>query len=165
MKKIITPPLYKSILVLFILLTSVVWSYAQNTVVNGIVTDAKTKAPLPFVTVVFAGSTDGISTDNQGKFHITTSESYSQVKISFVGYKTAIRAIEPGKVQTVNVALTEENQQLSEVVIKSGKKARYRNKNNPAVELIRQVIAHKDKNRLENYDYAEYRQYELMNFT
>jgi hypothetical protein len=164
MKKIIIPPLYKSILMLFILLTSVLWSYAQSTVVNGTVTDAKTKAPLPFVTVVFAGSTDGISTDNQGKFHITTSASYSQIKISFVGYKTAIRAIEPGKVQTVNAALTEENQQLSEVVIKSDKKARYRNKNNPAVELIRQVIAHKDKNRLENYDYAEYRQYELMNF-
>ena len=50
-------------------------------------------------------------------------------------------------------------------MIKSGKKTRYTNKNNPAVELIRKVIAHKDQNRIENYNYAEYQQYERMVFS
>jgi len=154
----------KNILILFILLTSAFGAYAQSTVVRGTVTDAKTKEPMPFVTVVFTGSTDGISTDNQGKYHIATKDNYSQIRVSFVGYKTVVQTIEPGKEQVINIALSEDRQVLSEVVIKSGKKTRYRNKNNPAVELIRQVIAHKDKNRLENYDYAEYKQYELMNF-
>jgi Family of unknown function (DUF5686)/CarboxypepD_reg-like domain len=164
MKKIFNYIFNKNILMLLILLTVAFGAYAQSTVVKGTVTDAKTKEPLPFVTVVFAGSTNGISTDGQGKFHIATNDNYSQIKVSFIGYKTVIRTIEPGKDQLVNVTLTEEHQQLSEVVIKSGKKAKYHNKNNPAVELIRQVIAHKNKNRLENYDYAEYKQYELMNF-
>ena len=164
MKKIFSSILHKSILLLFILLTSALGAFAQGITVKGIVTDAKTKQPLPFVTVVFSGSTDGISTDNQGKYRITTTDNYSQIKVSFIGYKTVTRDIEPGKEQEINIALADEQQQLSEVVIKAGKKTRYRNKNNPAVELIRQVIAHKDQNRPENYDYTEYRQYEIMNF-
>jgi ATPase subunit of ABC transporter with duplicated ATPase domains len=51
-------------------------------------------------------------------------------------------------------------------VVKSAKKKKYSNKNNPAVEsLLRQVIAHKAQNQVENYNYAEYKQYERMNFS
>ncbi|MDB4904834.1 MAG: hypothetical protein JWQ63_4115 [Mucilaginibacter sp.] len=149
---------------LFIFIITTLSAFAQNTVVNGVVTDAKTKETLPYVTVTFVGSTQSVSSDNQGKFHISSKENYSQIKISYIGFKTAIRQIEPGKEQTINVALTGDSQLLNEVVVKSGKKAKYRNKNNPAVELIRMVIAHKEKNRIENYDYAEYKQYERMNF-
>ena len=67
----------KTILTLLILLTSVLGAFAQTTIVNGTVTDAKTKEPLPFVTVVFAGSTNGNSTDTHGKFHIATTGNYS----------------------------------------------------------------------------------------
>ncbi|HEX3384201.1 MAG TPA: DUF5686 family protein, partial [Mucilaginibacter sp.] len=164
MKKIFSYTFDKSILILFILLVAAFVSAAQSTVVKGTVTDARTKEPLPFVTVVFAGSADGISTDDQGKYRIAANDNYTQIKVSFIGYKTVVMPIEPGKEQTVDIALSEESHQLSEVVIKSGKKTRYRNKNNPAVELIRQVIAHKEQNRIEDYDYAEYRQYERMNF-
>lgn len=162
--KTITYPIYikRTILLLACVLTTVFAS--AQTVVNGTVTDAKTKETLPYVTVVFAGSTQGVSTDGQGKFHIVTKGDYNQIKVSFVGYKTALRAIEPGKQQTVNVALASDTRVLNEVVVKAGKKARYRNKDNPAVELIRKVIAHKNQNRLESYDYAEYKQYERMNF-
>jgi hypothetical protein len=78
--------------------------------------------------------------------------------------KRSVLAIEPGKSQIINIALVPDNQLLAEVVIKSGKKTRYRNKDNPAVELIRKVIAHKRFNKLENYDFAEYQQYEKMMF-
>ena len=57
--------------------------------------------------------------------------------------------ITPGTAQTINIVLTEDRKTLNEVVIKSGKKTRYTNKNNPAVELIRKVIAHKDQNRIQ----------------
>lgn len=42
------------------------------------------------------------------------------------------------------------------------KRSKYSNKNNPAVELIRKVIEHKDENRLEGYDYAQFQQYEKV---
>ncbi|HEY4325780.1 MAG TPA: DUF5686 family protein [Mucilaginibacter sp.] len=164
MKTILISKFYRSTLVVLFLLTSAFLSFAQNTVVNGVVTDAKSKETLPYVTVTFVGTTQGTNSDNQGKFHLVGKGDYSQIKISYIGFKTVIRNVEPGKEQTINIALFPDNHLLNEVVIKSGKKPKYRNKNNPAVELIRQVIAHKEKNRLENYDYAEYHQYERMNF-
>ena len=51
---------------------------------------------------------------------------------------------------------------LSNLVVKSKKKINYRNKDNPAVELIRRVIANRDKNRPEFYNYVEYEQYEKL---
>ncbi|TSD67355.1 carboxypeptidase-like regulatory domain-containing protein [Inquilinus sp. KBS0705] len=164
MKNIFTPVLKKSILPLLILLTSFTASFAQTTV-RGVVTDAKTKETMPFVTVMFAGTTQGISTDNNGHYSISTTGTATQIKVTFMGYKTVVRNIEVNKDQTINIALVAESQSLSEVKIVSGKKKKYTNKNNPAVELIRQVIAHKEQNQLDNYNYAEYKQYERMIFS
>ena len=51
--------------------------------------------------------------------------------------------------------------QLSEVIIKP-KKEKYSKKNNPAIELIKKVIANKDKNRLENSQSWQFKQYEKL---
>lgn len=165
MKTIYHYLLHKSLLFLLLVAGSASAAFAQQTIVKGIVTDAKTKEPLPFVTIVFEGTNKGINSDNQGHFTLKADGSYSQIKVSFIGYKTIVKQIEPGKEQTVDVALGSDNRLLSEVVIKSGKKAKYHNKDNPAVELIRKVIEHKPLNRLTNYDYAEYQQYERMIFS
>ncbi|QJD98301.1 carboxypeptidase-like regulatory domain-containing protein [Mucilaginibacter robiniae] len=157
--------LLKGCTMLLVLLGFSLAATAQNTVVKGTITDAKTHEPLGYVTVAFAGSTRAASTNDQGKFTLTATDShYTQLKVSFVGYKTVLKTIEAGKEQMVNIALWEDKQVLNEVVVKAGKKSKYHNKGNPAVELIRKVIAHKNQNRLENYNYAEYRQYERMNF-
>src|SRR6478609_7016296 len=79
---------------------------AQNTVIKGTVTDAKTKQPIPYATVVFTGSNKGGSTDVQGKYLLTTTDNSSQIRVSFVGYRAVIRNIETGKEQLINVALT-----------------------------------------------------------
>nr|WP_067060182.1 DUF5686 and carboxypeptidase-like regulatory domain-containing protein [Mucilaginibacter sp. L294] len=158
-------PIYKSIFMILVLLTSVTALHAQ-TIVHGVVTDAKTKEAMPYVTVSFAGTTQGISTNGQGRYTLSTNDNaVTQVKASFVGYRTAVRNVTQGQDQTINIALTENNQSLNEVVVRSSKKKKYTNKNNPAVELIRQVIAHKAQNQVENYNYAEYKQYERMNFS
>ena len=140
-------------------------SMAQQTAVKGVITDIRTHETMPGVSVAFDGTTIGTSADVQGNYRISTAGNPTRIKVSFIGYKTVYKDITPGIAQTINVAMSEDRRELSEVVIKSGKKARYRNKNNPAVELIRQVIAHKDQNRIENYDYAEYQQYERMIFS
>lgn len=119
---------------------------------------------MPAVTIIFVGSTVGTSADNQGHYTLKGSGNYHQLKFSFIGYRSVIREVVPGQAQVINVSLTEDEHLLKEVTISAGKKVRYRNKNNPAVELIRQVIAHKSQNRVENYDYSEYHQYEKMIF-
>jgi hypothetical protein len=139
--------------------------FAQQTIVRGVITDARTHETMPAVTIAFDGSTVGASTDNSGKYHLSSNGNYSRIKVTFIGYKTVIKNIAPGTAQTVDVVLAEDRQVLTEVVVKSGKKARYTNRNNPAVELIRKVIAHKDSNRLESFNYAEYQQYERIIFS
>jgi len=153
----------KSIALLLVLLPAVL--LAQTTEIKGTITDARTQEVMPAVTVAFEGTTIGASTDNAGKYRLSGNVTATRIKVSFIGYKTVFKEITPGNVQTIDIVLTEDRQQLNEVVIRSGKKTRYTNRNNPAVELIRQVIAHKDKNRLESFDYAEYKQYEKMAFS
>jgi hypothetical protein len=101
---------------------------AQQTVIWGTVTDARSHTPLPYVTVAFANSTKGTSTDNQGKYRLAITGANTQLQISFIGYKTVTRTIESGKSQQVDISLSEDTKMLSEVLIKSDKKKRYTNK-------------------------------------
>ena len=139
---------------------------AQKTIVHGTVTDARTHETMPAVTVVFDSTTNGHSSDNNGRYTVVDeSGKNTKIKISFIGYTTVVKTITPGQTQTIDVALAEDRHVLTEVTVKAGKKTRYTNRNNPAVDLIRKVIANKDKNREENFDYAEYQQYERINIS
>ena len=159
---VIKTGLYLTVCLLFIL---VYQGQAQSpTVVSGTVTDAKTREAMPAVSVVFAGTINGTSTNAEGKYSIKITGNATRIQFSFIGYKTIYADIVPGKEQEINIKLAEDEHLLKEVVIYAGKKTRYRNKDNPAVELIRQVIAHKKQNRVENYSFAEYHQYEKMMF-
>ncbi|MDB5015977.1 MAG: hypothetical protein JWQ84_809 [Mucilaginibacter sp.] len=151
-------------LTIFLFFTSLL--FAQNTIVSGVVTDSHNNQVMSFVTISFPGSTIGVTTDNQGKYTISSVKPFSQIKASFLGYKDAYLNISPGKEQILNIKLTPAAaQQLNEVEIKSGKKPKYRNKDNPAVELIRKVIENREKNRPESYTYVEYREYDKMQFS
>jgi hypothetical protein len=151
-----------SLFILPILFSSL--SFAQ-TIVSGTVTDASNKKPLSFVSVGFLGTTIGKTTDANGKYTLATSAKVGQLSVSFIGYKTATFPVKPGVSQIINVRLVPVASQLKEVVIKSGKKPKYRNKDNPAVELIKKVIENKEKNRPENYDFVEYKEYDKMQFS
>lgn len=138
---------------------------AQSTVITGLITDAKDKDPLPYVTILFKGTNIVTRSDADGKFSISTSEKQSQLQFSFVGYKTKVVDVKPGETQNISVKLDPDATSLNEVVISRGKRPSYKNKGNPAVELIRKVIEHKDANRMESYDQVQYKQYEKMVFS
>ncbi|WP_069659250.1 DUF5686 and carboxypeptidase-like regulatory domain-containing protein [Arcticibacter eurypsychrophilus] len=139
-------------------------SFAQTTVVKGTVIDAKTKETLPFVSVTIPGTRLGFSTDADGNFNVQLSGNYKTISFTYVGYISQVRNITPGIPQTIKVLLKTDANVLSEVVVKSGRRKKYRNKNNPAVELIEKVIANKDNNRVKGYDFAEYQKYEKLSF-
>lgn len=141
--------------------------FAQATRVTGIITDGGTKnnEPMPFVSIGVAGSHVGGRTDNDGRYSIVSDKPITQLKASFIGYKDVFINVVNGKAQVINVKMMPLQQELTEVEVKAGKKPRYRNKGNPAVELIRQVIAHRDKNRPESYNYVEYKEYDKMQFS
>ncbi|MBS7563057.1 carboxypeptidase-like regulatory domain-containing protein [Mucilaginibacter sp. Bleaf8] len=152
----------RTILALILVMLYATLASAQNTIVSGTVTDASNRQPLPYVSVGFPGSSIGISTDANGRFTLRGDKPYTQVQASFVGYKAATITVKPGVEQEVTIRLAPDNRQLSDVLVRSSKKKRYTNKDNPAVELIRKVIANKEKNRPESYNFVEYRQYERM---
>lgn len=137
----------------------------SETKVAGQVLDISSKLPLAHITVQFVGSPGITQTDDQGKFMLSSSAAASQIKFSHIEYKTRIVSIRPGHPQVLNVLMEENKMQLQEVAVNAGKKKRYRNKDNPAVELIQQVIAHKESNRMLNADYLQYDQYERIGFS
>lgn len=83
--------------------------------------------------------------------------------VSFVGYETVKRAVGAGEKRTVNVSMKSLDRELSELVVKP-KKQKYSRKNNPAVELMRKVIAAKGQNDLKNNDYYRYDKYQRITF-
>lgn len=150
----------------FALLSSFQYSYSQKsdkTVVNGLVVDAKTGQPLTGTNVFFEKTTIGTITDNQGKYRIETLIPSDKIVFSFIGYETESRIVSKGVDQTINISLKLSSITLDEVKVNPGKKS-YKNKNNPAVELIQKVIDNKDLNRKEKYDYLEYKKYEKIQF-
>ncbi|SDQ00876.1 CarboxypepD_reg-like domain-containing protein [Mucilaginibacter sp. OK268] len=132
------------------------------TQVSGRITDALSGAPLPFIRISFTGSSYGTSSDNQGNYLLSAPGSFNQVSFSSMGYMPESRKINPGQINNVSVKLRYAENQLKEVKITSGKKSRYRNKGNPAVELIQQVIDHKERNRMQSSTYLQYDLYERI---
>ena len=157
---------YFSPIYIFLALSACLNSFSQmpgKTVIKGIVVDAKTGDPLPFVSVFLKSTTIGTVTDNQGKYSIETNVPANNIVFSFIGYQTESRTISQGIEQTINISLTLSLITLDEVIVNPARR-NYKNKNNPAVELIEKVIDKKDVNRKEVYNYLEYKQYEKIQF-
>ncbi len=158
-------PIYSFFLLVVLSFILQVNAFGQRTVVSGTVRDAVTKETLPNVSVFFKDTKIGIQTDINGKYTLVSPDPQSEISFNYVGYRTVFKNIMPSATQELDVALVPDSRALDEVVIVGGKKIKYRNKDNPAVELIRQVIAHKEENRIKSYNTASFRQYEKMLFS
>lgn len=125
-------------------------SHAQSfTSASGIVKDSITGEPLPFVSVYFDGSTIGAMTDDNGTFTLQNNQGYTKLAAASLGYDTKFIDLKPGKKNdNLEVLLKPTAFEISEVVVKP-KREKYTRKDNPTVELIKKVIAHKNDNRIE----------------
>jgi hypothetical protein len=134
---------------------------AQRTYfISGRVLDASTKEPLAYATVGAPGTNFGTRTDDDGFYTLRTTTKVPEIKVTYVGYVPAVIPVTFDSVSIkVNVLLEAQTQQLKEVVIKPKK---YRNKNNPAVELIKLVVENRDRNRVENMNTFQEEQYEKI---
>ena len=133
------------------------------TIVKGVVLDAESGESLPFAGVSIEGKNIQTTTDLDGNFTLVIKDASNKLKISSVGFEPVIINISVGKTQSITVKLKPEIKVLNDVIVRP-KKEKYRNKNNPAVQLIENVIANKDKNMKEALDYYEYEKYEKTIF-
>lgn len=148
-------------LLIFIIQSS--FAFGQATTVRGVITDLVTGETLPYVTVSIPGTTQAVSADDDGRYTIKVPAGQNTIRFNYVGYTPLEREIEPGKDQLINVKMDVDAAMLDDVVI-NVKRGRYRNRENPAVQLIRKVIEHKEANRMGSHEYVQYEQYEKISF-
>lgn len=153
-----------SLLFFLTLPTSKAESSQILTGIEGIVIDAESQDTLPFVQIYFVGTTIGTTSDMDGHFKISNTEGYVTVAFQMVGYKTVLRTLKPNQYATKQViALQNDTYGLQDLIVTPKKtKRKYTRKNNPAVELIKNVIAHKDSNRLESQSQYKAECYEKL---
>jgi len=90
-------------------------SEMQQIKVTGTITDATTNEPLPGVTILIEGTTQGAVTDTKGSYSIQVPGSSAVLIFSYIGYNT--EKVEVGAKSTLDVALVPTIQQLDEIVV------------------------------------------------
>lgn len=89
------------------------FSFGQEKTVTGNVTD-QNDLPLPGVSIVVVGTTNGTQTDFDGNYVIAASEG-QVLRFSYLGQKTVQRTI--GASSTINVQMEDDAQALAEVIV------------------------------------------------
>ena len=147
-------------LLLFFLWLAAVTADAQSIKISGKVTDSKTGSAVPFANVVVKGTTVGTTTDFDGFYSFTVDRAYDSLEVRYIGYISKTKLLDnasaSGGVLVVNFQLEEDVVNLSEVIIYAGE--------NPAFEIIRNVVRNKkanDKRQLEAYEYESYTKIEV----
>lgn len=90
-------------------------SLAQQRIIRGKVTNTEDDTDLPGVSVVVQGTTRGTVTDVSGQYQIQVNEGDKVLVFSFIGMLP--REVPIGDQETIDVAMTSDAQQLSEVVV------------------------------------------------
>lgn len=139
-----------------------VLSAQSITSASGIVKDSVTGEPLSYVSVLFENSTIGTMTDDNGRFSLQNDQGLSTLVVSSLGYDNKFVHLKAGKKNDgLDILIRPTSFEIAEVVVKP-KKEKYSRKDNPAVELIKQVIAHKNDNRIEAKDEYQTEVYEKL---
>lgn len=148
-------PILPLILLLFLGLES----KGQEKIISGKVLDSLTRLPLVNVSVRIKGSGKGTLTDAGGNFRLAADKNTGLILVSLVGYAPKSFPLGAFPEGRLTIPLSKSYTDLEDVLVKI-QKHKYRNKNNPAVELIREVIQHKAENELGAYAFATYRKYD-----
>ncbi len=141
-----------------LLLVSATTVFAQ-TKVSGVVVD-KQNQPIPFANVVFKGSSEGIVTNEDGKFYLESQKTYTTLVISSVGFSEKEIILDKPVNYNFKIQLNEA-ESLNEVVVFAGKTSK---KNNPALDILRKIWERKRKNGLYQFDQYQMEKYEKIEF-
>lgn len=128
--------------------------------IRGVVVDEETGDSIPHPGLQYKKGKVVVSGGRDGSFSIPRlNDEY--LTVSAVGYKTLQILIGPNTPARMRITLKPDTKRLKEVTVR-GKKGKYSRKNNPAVELMKRVIAAKKRNDLENHDYYRYDKYQKL---
>ena len=124
---------------------------------TGVIVDDNDGEYIPYASAVYRGNHVMVSSDAQGKFSIDRHNGW-KLTFSAVGYQPLTIEVSEKTKSPMRITLKPEKNQLENVTVR-GKRNRYSRKDNPAVELMRRVIAAKKKTHLDNHDFYQYNKY------
>ena len=128
--------------------------------ITGRIVDGETGEGVPYASVIYKGHGVAVISDIEGRYSIERHQGW-KVTFSAVGYKSEEVTITEQKRGEIDITLRPDKLMLKEVTV-NAKKGRYSRKNNPAVELMKKVIAAKKLSDLANHDYYRYDKYEKL---
>lgn len=129
--------------------------------ITGQILDASDGEPIPYASAIYKGNKVAVPSNAEGRFQIDRHNGW-KLTVSSVGYVPQVITITSSTPNHLVVRLKPDNKRLQEVVVKSKRQSRYSRKNNPAVELMRKVIAAKKKTDLRTHDYYQYNNYQKI---
>ena len=133
----------------------------DSTLLQCYVVDWQTGDSIPYANAVYRNLKLGASSDANGHFSIARKVG-EQLTITAVGYKPRHIKITAHTARELKVTLIADSKQLQGIVVKAKRRHKYSRKDNPAVELMRRVIAAKKQTHLENHDYYQYDKYQKV---
>ena len=93
--------------------------FAQTTKVRGQVRDAGTGEPLPFVAVFFDGTSIGVSSGEDGRFYLETSDpSATVLNAQLLGYEPFSKSISRGSFTSLDILLKEDPTSITASFVK-----------------------------------------------
>ena len=127
---------------------------------TGTIIDDETGDSIPYASAIYRGHGVAVASNINGQYRIARHNGWA-LTFSAIGYVSKTITITEKIKNSFNVRLKPDNKTLKEVTIKS-KKSRYSRKNNPAVELMKKVIAAKKQTDLDNRDFDQYNKYQKL---
>lgn len=122
---------------------------------EGWVIDDITSQALPYVNIYFQNTSIGTISDEDGKYKIKTRNHNDTLVFSMMGYHDVKVFVEHGKKYSLIVRLEEDTQLLDEVVISPTE--------NPAHEILRNIVKNKPKNDPEKFEKFNCQTYTKLN--
>ncbi len=127
---------------------------------TGVIVDDNDGEYIPYASAVYRGNHVMVSSNAEGQFSIDRHNGW-KLTFSAVGYQPLTVEISANTKSPMRIALKPERTQLQNVTV-TGRRNRYSRRNNPAVELMRRVIAAKKKTDLANHDFYQYNKYQKL---
>ena len=117
--------------------------------------------PIAFANIIFKGSSEGTITNDNGRFYFESDKNYNAILVSFIGYESQEVALASKVNYELEIVLKESTEQLSEVVVYTGKQSK---KNNPAIDILKKIWAKKRENGVRKFSQYKYDKYEKVEF-
>lgn len=149
----------KNILILLFLILA---QAAGAQTITGVVVEESTGDTIPFPSVQYKKEKIATSGNAYGRFSIKRLNG-EKLTFSAVGYQELTILIGPNTPSEMKITLKTDTKQLKGVTVKT-KRSKYSRKNNPAVELMKRVIAAKKRTDLANHDYYQFNKYQKITF-